>query len=91
MVDKEERFRKTLSKHGLKGKLKLVDTFEQSHFVLLHGRGDLFSAEKEFYLTLIREGRQLPEGEIYFVVSSNPRDSKHIEKKYLRSLFGKIR
>ena len=88
MADKEKQFRKILSKKCLKGKIKLVDTLEQSHFVLLYRRGQLFFIKKENYLTLIRGGRQFPEEEIYFAVSPNPRDSTHIEEKYLTNSFG---
>ena len=90
MADKEKRFRKILSKKCLKGKLKLVDTSEQSHFVLLYRRGQLFFIKKEDYLTLIRRGKQFTEEEVYFAVSPNPRDSKHIEEKYLTNSFGNM-
>ena len=90
MADKEKRFCKILCRLGLKGKLKLVDTFEQSHFVLLYRKGQLFFMKKEAYLTSIRRGEQFTEEEVYFAVSPNPRDSKHIEGRYLTSSFGNM-
>ena len=90
MADKEKRLRKLLDKIGMRGKLKLVDTFEQSHCVLLYRRDQLFFIKKENYLTLIRGGHTFPEEEIYFAVSPNPRDSKHIEERYLTNSFGKL-
>ena len=89
MTDNEKRFRKILSKKGLKGKLKLVDTFEQSHFVLFNrkGLGELLFIRKGAYSEMIERGYTFPEKEVYFTVSSNPRDSKHIEERYLTQIF----
>ena len=39
--------------------------------------------KKEIYLELIERGHTFPEEEVYFVVSSNPSDSKHIVERYL--------
>ena len=87
MADKEKRFRKILLKRGLKGRIKLVDTLEQASFVLVSRKGlsELFFMKKEAYLDLIERGYTFPEEEVYFTVSSNPRDSKHIEERYLTS------
>ena len=85
MADKEKRIQKFLSKKGWKGKLKLVDTLEQSHCVLVHIKelGKLLFIKKGIYLELIERGHTFPEEEVYFVVSSNPSDSKHIVERYL--------
>ena len=91
MADKEKRLRKILSKFALKGKLKLTHALEQTNFVLLYRKGQLFVMKKETYLTLIRRGEQFTEEEIYFTVSSNPRDSKYVEERYLTSAFGHMR
>ena len=93
MADKEKRFRKILSKRGLKGRVKLVDTFEQSHFVLVNRKrlSELLFVKKEAYLELIERGYTFPEEEVYFTVSSNPRDSRHIEERYLTNAFSNIR
>ena len=93
MADKEKRFRKILLKKCLKGKLKLVDTLEQSHFVLVNRKGlsEIIFIKKEAYLKMIERGYNFPEEEVYFVVSSNPRDSKHIEERYLTNAFSNIR
>ena len=93
MADKEKRFRKILIKRGLKGRVKLVATLEQSHFVLVNrkGLGDLFFIKKEAYSEMIERGYTFPEEEVYFTVSSNPRDSKHIEERYLTNAFSNIR
>ena len=93
MADKEKRFRKILSKKCLKGRLKLVDTLEQSHFVLVNRKGlrEILFIRKKVYLELIERGFNFPEEEVYFTVSSNPRDSKHTEERYLTNVFSNIR
>ena len=93
MADKEKRLRKILSKKGLKGKLKLVDTLEQSHFVLVNRKGlsELLFIKKEAYLEMMERGYTFPEEEVYFTVSSNPRDSRHVEERYLTNGFSNIR
>ena len=93
MADKEKRFRKILTKKCLKGKLKLVATLEQSHFVLIHRKGvsKLLFIRKGDYSELIERGYTFPEKEVYFTVSSNPRDNKHVEEKYLTNGFSTIR
>ena len=92
MADKERRFCKILTK-GLKGKLKLVATLEQSHFVLANKKGlsELLFMKKEAYLETIERGYNFPEEEVYFIVSSNPRDSKRIEERYLSNAFSNLR
>ena len=81
MADKEKRFRKILLKKGMKGKLKLVDTLEEAHFVLVNRKGlsEIFFIKKEVLLEMIEKGCNFPEEEVYFVVSTNPRDMKRIE------------
>ena len=68
MADKEKRLRKILVKKCLKGKLKLVDTLEQSHFVLVNRKrpSELLFLRKEGYLKLIERGYTFPEEEVYF-------------------------
>ena len=84
MADKEKRLRKILSKNGLKGKLKLVATLEEAHLVIIKiGLGTPRITRKEEYIAMLEDGYTFSEEEVYFVVSSNPRDSKHIERKYL--------
>ena len=93
MADKEKQFCKILLKKCLKGKLKLVATLEQAHFVLVHRKGlsELLFVKKEAYLEMIERGYNFPEEDVYFTVSSNPRDSKRIEERYLTNAFANIR
>ena len=85
MVDKEKRFLKIMYRKRWNGRIKLVNTLEQSHCVLVHIKelGMLLFIKKEIYLELIERGHTFPEEEVYFVVSSNPSDSKHIVERYL--------
>ena len=85
MADKEKRFLKILSKKGWNGRLKLVNTLEQSHCVLVHIKelGKLLFIKKEIYLELIERGHTFLEEEVYFVISSNPSDSRHVVERYL--------
>ena len=93
MADKEKRLRKVLSRKLWQRRLKLVDTLEQSHCVLVHIKelGKLLFIKKEIYLELIERGHTFPEEEVYFVVSSNPSDSKHIVERYLTHGFSYIK
>ena len=92
MADKEKRLRKILSRKLWQRRLKLADTLEQSHCVLVHIKelGKLLFIKKEIYLELIEREHTFPE-EVYFVVSSNPSDSKHIVERYLAHGFSYIR
>ena len=92
MADKEKRLCKIMSRKKWEGRIKLVDTLEQSHCVLVHIKelGKLLFIKKEIYLELIERGHTFPE-EVYFVVSSNPSDSKHVLERYLVHGFSYIR
>ena len=85
MADKEKRFLKIMYRKRWNRRIKLVNTLEQSHCVLVHIKelGKLLFIKKEIYLELIERGHTFPEEEVYFVVSSNPSDSKHIVGRYL--------
>ena len=89
MADKEKRFRKILSKKGWNGRLKLVNTFEQSHCVLVHIKelGKLLFIKKEIYPEIIERGHTFPEEEVYFVVATNPSDNQHILERHLEHGF----
>ena len=92
MADKEKRLRKFLSKIGLKGKLKMVETLEEAHLVLVNerGHGTFRLTRKEDYLELIERGYTFPE-EVYYLVSTNPRDARSIERKYLTNALPNIK
>ena len=93
MADKEKRLRKILSKNGLKGKLKLVATLEEAHLVIIKKirLGTSRLTRKEAYIEMLEDGYTFSEEEVYFVVSSNPRDRKHIERKYLTNALSNLK
>ena len=88
MADKEKRLRKILVKRGIKGKLKLVDTLEEAHIIIVENRNDKTKLiGKDSYLGMVENGYTFPEETVYFTVSSNPRDKMHIEKTMLSNAF----
>ena len=91
--DKEKRLRKILVKMNMKGRLKLVASLEEAHLVLVnergHGRVQLIG--KDSYLMAIEKGYIFPEEEVYYLVSTNPRDKKNIERKYLTNAFASVK
>ena len=90
MADKEKRLRKILEKMGWKGKLKSVATLEDAHIVLIVDRQCCKKVQligKDTYLKMIERGYTFPEEDVYYSVSTNPRDMERIEKKYLSNRF----
>ena len=85
MADKEKRLRKALLNLNLKGKLKMVKTLEEAHFVLINkiGHGTFRLTRKDMYIKILKDGYTFPEEEVYYLVSTNPRDVRSIERKYL--------
>ena len=93
MADKEKRLRKILSKLGLRGRLKLVASLDEAHLVLVQDKQCASRSKligKDSWLIFIERGYTFPEEDVYYVISSNPRDRKHIEEKYLTNTFACI-
>ena len=91
MADKEKRLQKFLTKARLKGKLKLVTTLDEAHIVIVEDRNDKTNTKfigKEIYIKMVEKGYTFPEENIFFTVSSNPRDKKNIEQKLLPKTTG---
>ena len=94
MADKDKRLRKILVKINMKGRLKLVATLEEAHLVLVEDKQCASRTKligKDTYLIMIEKGYTFPEEEVYYTVSTNPRDRKHIEQKYLTSAFAAVK
>ena len=90
MADKEKRLRKILVKINMKGRLKLVASLDEAHLVLVQDKQCVSRTKligKDSWLIMIEKGYTFPEEEVYYVVSPNPRDRKHIEEKYLTNAF----
>ena len=94
MEDKEKRLRKILVKICMKGKLKLVGSLEEAHLVLVGDRQCVSRTKligKDTYLLIIEKGYTFPEEDVYYLVSTNPRDMKHIEQKFLTNAFAMVK
>ena len=93
MADKEKRFRKILVKKGWKGKLKLVATLEEARIILVNNKERCIVniIGKGTYLEMIEKGYTAPEEEVYYVVSTNPRNAWQIEHKMLTNAFAAVR
>ena len=81
MADKEKRLRKILSKKGWKGRLKSVATLEEAHIIIIEN--EQFSTktqlvEKDTYVKALENGYTFPEDRVHYLVSSNPRDARHV-------------
>ena len=78
---------------GIKGQLKLVATLEEAHLVLTdeRERHKFYLVEKDSYLMAIEQGHIFFEEEVYFVVSSNPRNRQLVEQKYLTNAYANIK
>ena len=89
MADKEKRLHKILSKRGWKGKLKLVATLEEARITLVNNKEHsiINLIGKGTYLEVIEKGYTAPEEEVYYVVSTNPRNAWNIEHKMLSNAF----
>ena len=90
MADTEKRLRKILTKLGLKGRLKLVASLDEAHLVLVQDKRCASRTKligKDSWLIFIERGYTFPEEDVYYVISPNPRDRKHIEEKYLTNAF----
>ena len=89
MADKEKRLRKLLTRKGWKGKLKLVTTLEEARIILVNNkeRCKIYLIGKDTYLEIIEKGYTAPEEEVYYVISTNPRNAWNIEHKMLTNAF----
>ena len=93
MADKEKRLRKILTKLGMKGRLKLVASLDEAHLVLVQDKQCASRTKligKDSWLIFIERGYTFPEEDVYYVISPNPRDRKHIEEKYLSNAFASL-
>ena len=94
MADKEKRLRKLLSKLCIKGQFKLVAKLEEAHPVLIQDKRCVSRnklTEKDSYLMAIEQGYIFPEEDVYYMVSTNPRNKQLVEQKYLTNAFANIK
>ena len=86
MTDKEKRIQKILAKTCLKGKLKSVKTFEESGIVIVENPSNesrWLIFDKNGFIHFQSNGKTFPEDRVHFLVSTNPRNKRLVEKSIL--------
>ena len=94
MADKKKRLRKILDKKEMRGKLKLVDTIEEAHLILVDDKrynGTIKLMPKESYLRMVEDGHTILEENVYYLIPTNPRDRMNIEKSLITNSFADIK
>ena len=92
--DKEKRLRKILVKKGYKGQLKPVTTLEEAHLICIENRQCIHKTQllgKDTYIYYLEEGYTFPEDLVHYLVSSNPRNARHIEQRFLSNSNGYLK
>ena len=86
MADKEKRLRKILSIRGWKGRLKSVATLEEASIVIVETLADKnLIFDKNGFKYMQSNGETFLEDRVHFLVSTNPRDRRLVEKSILCS------
>ena len=91
MADKEKRLRKILAKRGHKGMLKSVGSLEEAHLILLEDRQCINKSvllERDTYRQKIEEGYTFPEDQVHYLISTNPRNARNIERQFSSNSYG---
>ena len=93
MADKKEkRLRKILVKKGFKGQLKLVGSLEEAHLILLENKRcihrSIFISPSKYRSLIEVEGYTFPEDQVYYLISTNPREVYNIESRFISNANG---
>ena len=94
MADKEKRLRKILVKRGWKGQLKSVATLEEALMIVLENEQTITKTQligKDSYREFLEEGYTFPEDQVHYVVSSNPRNTRNIENRFMSNSYGHLK
>ena len=94
MADKEKRLRKILVKRGWKGQLKSVATLEEAHMIVLENEQTITKTQligKDSYREFLEQGYTFPEDQVHYVVSSNPRNARNIENRFMSNSYGHLK
>ena len=94
MADKEKRLRKILDRRGLKGKLKSVKTLQEARVICLDSEESISKAlfmGKDTYIRFLEAGHTFLEDQVHYLISSNPKNARHIERQILTSSTGMVR
>ena len=93
MADKEKRLRKILVKIYMRGTLKHVGTLEEAHLVLVEDPTNTTKYtfyKKEGYKQVLANGYTFSEDMVHFLVSSNPRNRRRVERSIMTNRYGSI-
>ena len=94
MEDKEKRLRKILVKRGMKGKLKPVSSIEEAHLICIENRQNADNTViigVDTYRQWVEEGHTFSEDKVHYLVHSNPRNVRNIERKFISNANGVVR
>ena len=94
MADKGKRLQKILVKRGMKGQLRPVESLEEAHIIVIEDKQCINRSAfmgKDAYKRMVENGHTFPEDIVHFLVSTNPRNGSHIEKRLLSNRFGELK
>ena len=94
MEGKKKRLRKITVKKGLKGELKPVSSIEEAHLICIENRQNVNNTliiDINTYRRWLEEGCTFPEDTVHYLVHSNPRNVRNIERKFLSNANGVLR
>ena len=94
MAEKGKRLREILVKKGMKGQLKPVGSLEEAHLILIVDKQRVTQyafVGKDEYKKMVKNGHTFTEDMVHFLVSANPRNRWHIERRLLTNKVGSIK
>ena len=94
MADKGKRLQKILVKRGMKGQLRPVESLEEAHIIVIEDKQCINRSAfmgKDAYKRMVENGRTFPSDIVHFLVSTNPRNLSHIQKRLMSNRFGELK
>ena len=94
MEGKKKRLRKIMVKKGFKGELKPVSSIEEAHLICIENGQNVNKTviiDINTYRQWLEEGHTFPEDTVHYVVHSNPRNVRNIQRKFLSNANGVLR
>ena len=91
MADKLKRLNKILVKKCLKGQLKPVENLDDAYIILLESKHSVdrtILMGKDTYKEIIKDGHTFSPDIVHFLVSANPRNRWHVEKRLFTNKVG---
>ena len=94
MADKGKRLQKILDKKGMKGQLRPVESLEEAHIIVIEDKQCINRSAfmgKDAYKRMVENGRTFSSDIVHYLVSTNPRNGSHIEKRLLSNKVGSLK